>query len=330
MTQEHIERRYTVTGAAVLTVANISGTVDIQAGDEGVITVDAVKHDDGDAEHTRVEIKQDDKGAVSIKTDYGESVWRFFGQRPCSVDYIVRAPRNTSLQLKCVSSASTVKGLTGKFDINTISGDSALSDLSGPMTLNLVSARLSGEKLSGITNVSTVSGDVVLTGGNFPTLKLNTVSGAVTVDTPLANGPYEFHSVSGDTKLIVQTDAGCTVDFSTLSGRLTSNLPTTHSEQSGRNRHVVLQNGGANVKFDSISAGLTIVNPRKTESATVGVSQNVLADPAMPMPPMPPSAAAPDIPTTAIDSAVKARREILDRVAKGTLSVDDAVNLLRG
>ncbi|HEY3289162.1 MAG TPA: DUF4097 family beta strand repeat-containing protein, partial [Anaerolineae bacterium] len=218
MTQEHIERSYNVTGTAVLTVANISGTVDIRVGDEGVITVDAVKHDDGDVEHTRVEIKQDDQGAVSIKTDYGESVWRFFGQRPCSVDYVVRTPRNTALQLKCVSSASTVKGLVGKIDINTISGDCTVSDLSGPMTMNLVSARITGEGLSGGANVSTVSGDVVLTRSNFPTLHINTVSGALTVDTPLGNGPYDFHSVSGDAKLLVQTDAGCTVDFTSLSG----------------------------------------------------------------------------------------------------------------
>jgi hypothetical protein len=120
------------------------------------------------------------------------------------------------------------------------------------------------------------------------------------------------------------------VDFSTLSGRLTSNLPTTHSEQSGRNRHVVLANGGAAVKFDSISAGLTIVNTRKVETATKESAQSMPMDPDLSIPPAQPFPLAPEIPTTAIDSAVKARREILDRVAKGTLSVDDAVNLLRG
>jgi hypothetical protein len=93
---------------------------------------------------------------------------------------------------------------------------------------------------------------------------------------------------------------------------------------------VVLANGGAPIKFDSISAGLTIVNTRKAESATNASVQNMPANPEASIPPAPPMPVAPEIPTTAMDSAVKARREILDRVAKGTLSVDDAVNLLRG
>jgi hypothetical protein len=327
MTQEQIERKFGVRGPASLMMANISGTVDIQTGDEAWITVTAVKQGGGDAEHTRIEMAQDDAGAVTIKTEYGESFWRFFGQRPCDVAYTVRAPRNTSLTLKCVSSTATVNGLAGQLDISTISGDLVLANLAGPIKINLVSAGLKAEKLAGAGDISTVSGKVALAGCNFPSLKLSTVSGAVMVETPLGEGPYDLHSVSGDLQLSVQSSAGCNVNFSTLSGRFTSNLPTTHSQQSGRNRHLQLQGGGATVKFDSISANLNIHSAQGSQdAATDGVVNSLMP---LVKPTAPPAVPEP-VSDAAIASAAKARQDILDRVAQGKLSVDDAVNLLRG
>ena len=329
MPQEPIERAFQTPSPASLILANISGAVDIQTGDEGVIMVTAVKQDNGDVEHTRIEMSQDEAGAVTIKTEYGESFWRFFGQRPCDVTYTVRAPRNTALTLKCVSSTATVNGLSGQFDISTISGDLALADLAGPIKINLVSATLKAEKLVGAGEITTVSGKVALAGCNFPSLKLSTVSGAVTIETPLGEGPYDFHTISGDTQLSVQSSAGCAVDFSTLSGRFTSNLPTTHSQQSGRNCHLQLQGGGAAVKFDSISANLDI-HSAQSPVATEVVMKSLMpvSAPSTPVPPSAPAAGrAPDV---VIASAAKARQDILDRVAQGQLSVDEAVNMLRG
>jgi len=337
MAEERIERKFDVTGGANLIAANISGTVDIQAGDEGVITIVAVKHEGGDAEHTRVEIGQDDKGVVTAKTDYGDSFWRFFGQRPCDVDYTIRVPSNTLLELKCVSSTASLKGLTGQFNLSTISGDVALSNLAGPLKINLVSASLNGENLVGAGDISTVSGKVTLAGCNLPKLKLSTVSGAVVIETPLADGPYDLHTISGDIHLAVQAATGCTVDFNTLSGRFSSNIPTTHSQQSGRSRRLVLQGGGAAVKFDSISANLLInsaqavadANTPKSmmnETATTPVVEGLAPITPIPSSPAPQE----EISDAAIASAAKTRRDILDRVAQGQLSVSDAVNMLRG
>ncbi len=326
MTTESIDRKFDVKESASLTLANISGKVDIQCGDDGVITIAALKHDNGNVERTRIDLEQHDNGDVLVKTDYSESFWRSFGQHPCDVDYTVRVPRNTALTLRVVSSSAVVAGLTGRFDINAVSGDLVLSSLTGPIKINQVSGALNAEGLSGAGDITTVSGKTMLAACNFPSLKLSTVSGDITAETPMGDGPYDFHSVSGDVRLHVQSGASCTVDYASLSGRVVSDLPTTFSQQTGRRRTLALQGGGnVKIKFDSISANLHIQSASGTADAAVARTALPLIDPVVPLP-----TPTPDVSDVEIAQSAKTRQDILDRVAQGRLSVDDAVNLLRG
>ena len=341
MEQEKIERRFVVTGSASLTLANISGSVDIQAGDDGAITIAAVKSQNGDVEHTRIEMNQNASGAVSVITEYGESFWRFFGQHPSDVAYTVRVPRDCSLQLKCVSSQGQVKGLNGKLDLSGVSGDIALESLNGAIKVNMVSGNLSASQLAGNAEIETVSGKVDLQASQLDSLRLSTVSGRVTLETPLGAGPYKLHSVSGNVQLAATPNTRATVEFSSLSGRLATNLPTTHSQQTGSYRHVELQGGGPAVIFDSISGDLQINSTQPVMSSMVAkpvaaapeVKESFVAPPeaAMAQPPVvvvePPAPPASD---PAVDEAATLRRNILDRVARGEITVDQAVNLLRG
>ncbi|MCL4504479.1 MAG: DUF4097 family beta strand repeat-containing protein [Chloroflexi bacterium] len=344
MEQENIERRFEVTRPASLTLANISGSVDIQTGDDGVITVTAVKSQNGDAEHTRIEMNQNSAGAVSVITEYGESFWRFFGQHPSDVAYTMRVPRDCSLQLKCVSSHGQVKGLNGKLDLSGVSGDLALEGLSGAIKVNMVSGNLSASQLTGTAEIETVSGQVDLHACNFESLRLSTVSGRVTLETPLGAGPYKLHSVSGNVQLALPSNAKATVEFSSLSGRLATNLPTTHSQQSGSHRHVELQGGGPAILFESISGDLQLTSAQAVMSTPVAKpvaaaptvketfsapAESVMAPPS----PAPVAASEPGVPPApdpAIEEAATMRRNILDRVAHGEITVDEAVNLLRG
>ncbi len=341
MEQEKIERTFEVAGPASLTLANISGSVDIQAGDDGVIAVTAVKSQNGDAEHTRIEMNQNSDGAVSILTEYGESFWRFFGQRPSDVAYTVRVPRDCSLQLKCVSSSGRVTGLNGKHDLSAVSGDLTVENLSGTIKASLVSGSLTGRQLQGPSEIETVSGRIDLQACTFDSLRLATVSGHATVETPLGAGPYRLHSVSGGVQLALPIAARATVDFSSLSGRLATNLATTNSRQTGTHRHVELQGGGAEIRFDSISGdlninaaqGLMTTNIAKPVAATPLVTETFKAPAeAVMAPPAPASAAeAPAAPADpAVNEAATLRRSILDRVARGEITVDEAINLLRG
>jgi hypothetical protein len=327
-----LERKFDVSGQARLTLANISGSVDIQPGDEGVVLVIAeIDNQSGDPERTCVDIDQAADGSVMVKTDYGESFWRWFGQRPCDVDYTVRVPRSCWLQLRCVSSSAMLKGLTGQFDLNTVSGDLTLAELTGSLKAHLVSGGLRAEQLNGPADVETVSGRVELRTSQFESLRVSTVSGRVIAETPLSNGPYRFHSVSGDVRLSVPGTTRCSIDSNSLSGRLDTDLPVTYNQKVGQHWRMEVQGGGSEVRFDSISGTMHVNSSDAvvaqtpapvTEATPAGAEESAPAEPGAP--------AVEAQPKTPIEQASDTRRDILDRVSRGELSVDEAIEKLRG
>jgi hypothetical protein len=333
-----LERKFDVSGQAHLTVANISGSVDIQPGDDGVVLVIAeIDNQSGDAERTHVDIDQAADGSVTVKTDYGESFWRWFGQQPCDVDYPVRVPRNCWLQVKCVSSNAAVKGLAGQFDLNMVSGDLTLAELTGSLKAHLVSGSLMADQLNGPADVDTVSGRVELHACQFESLKVSTVSGRVSAETSLSNGPYRFHSVSGDVRLSVPADARCSIDSNSLTGRLDTDLPVTYNQKVGQHWRMEVQGGGPEVRFDSISGTLHVNGMggaidksapiSEGETAPVVVKEPLPSDGSAPAPAAPAPVSEPISP---IVHAAQTRRDILERVSRGELSVDEAVDKLRG
>jgi hypothetical protein len=260
MSQETIERKFDVTTPAYLTIANIRGSVDVQPGDGDVVAVTAVKHlETGDAERTEIEIVQKEDGGVRVKTRFEEGIWRLFSlSHPCKVDYIVRAPRDCALKVRCVSSSTAVQGLTGEFDVETVSGRVTLKDLSGRIKATSVSGRISGERLAGPTEFKSVSGKVCLTESRLPIVTGSSVSGDLVVETSLIEGPYKLNTMSGDLMLVLPPEIGCTIGFNSVSGRLKTSLTTTRSRRQRHQWLADLQGGGPEVHFHSVSGDFSV------------------------------------------------------------------------
>ena len=261
MSQETIEREFDVSTPAYLTVANIRGSVDVQPGDDGVVSVTAVKHlDTGDSERTEIEIRQKEDGSVTVKTLFDEGGWRLLvRRRPCKVDYTVRVPYDCSLKVNCVSSRASVQGLEGEFVVKTVSGRVTLKDLSGKIKATSVSGRILGERLSGPTEFESVSGRVSLTESHLPIATGSTVSGDLVLETSLSKGPYKFKTMSGDLKLVLPPETGCTIGFNSISGRLKTSLPTTRSRWQRHKWQAELQGGGPEVRFSSVSGDFSVM-----------------------------------------------------------------------
>ncbi|HEY3340896.1 MAG TPA: DUF4097 family beta strand repeat-containing protein, partial [Anaerolineae bacterium] len=287
-----------------------------------------IDNQSGDAERTHVDIDQAADGSVTVKTDYGESFWRWFGQQPCNVDYMVRVPRSCWLQVRCVSSNAVVKGLTGQFDMSMVSGDLTLAELTGSLKAHLVSGGLSADQLNGPADIETVSGRVELHACKFESLKVSTVSGRVGAETPLSNGPYRFHSVSGDVRLSVPADARCSIDSNSLTGRLDANLPVTYNQKVGQHWRMEVQGGGPEVRFDSISGTLHVNGAGGAVEKSTSTPQGETA-PVVVKGPAPSDSSASE-PTSPIVQAAQTRRDILERVSRGELSVNEAIDKLRG
>lgn len=262
MLQETIKREFDVTAPACLTVLNIRGSVDVQPGDDNIVTITAVKHlETGDSDRTEIEIRQKEDGRVIVKTGFEENGWRFFTpHHPCKVDYTVRVPHNCILKARCVSSRALVQGLEGEFDVKTISGRVTLKDLSGKIKAVSVSGKILGERLSGPTEFKSVSGKVYLTESDLPIVTGSSVSGNLVLETPLGEGPYRLKTVSGDLRLVLPPETGCSVGFSSNSGRFKTSLPTTRSLWRCNERQAELQGGGPEVRFSSVSGDCSVMS----------------------------------------------------------------------
>jgi hypothetical protein len=307
-----INRSFPVSGTARLTLRNVDGIVDIAAGDADAVSVRAFKHPGPGANQTEIEITQDAGGRVSVVTHYLEDlIARLFHPRrhgPARVDYTIRLPKACELDLAFVSGQARLQGLEGEFALRSVSGPIDLVDLAGRLKINTVSGPVTAAqlRLAGGLHLDTVSGDAVFADSSVPALSANSVSGHVRLQSELGVGPYHFRSVSGDVWLALPSGAGCRVDMHSLSGRLRASLPSSrHTVNGGWTRvEFGAAGSGPEVRFHSVSGDLHLVTPE------------VQAD----SEPEPPAAEAPPTPD---------RLALLDRIARGELTVDEAVNTLK-
>ena len=104
----------------------------------------------------------------------------------------------------------------------------------------------------GTLKMETVSGDLNFT-GTLEKLDFNGVSAQL--DLALTNAPksIELESVSGDLNLTLPESCGFTVDKDTVSGRFSSELPTT--EQNGK---IVYADGHCEIEVEGVSASVHI------------------------------------------------------------------------
>jgi hypothetical protein len=307
MSQETIERRFEVGSPARLKLSNIRGPVDIQVGNAGIIEVAAVKHlDSGNQDQTEVKIEQAADGRVIVKTEYFNSVGNWFGiNKPCKVDCTLRVPEDCDVRASGVSSQISVKGLNGDIDISTVSGKLTCRDLSGQLKLGTVSGSIQAERLSGELEVNGVSGRVRIMESKLSQAFIKTVSGSMVLQTPLAEGPYTFKGVSGRATLVIPEDTACSASFHSVSGRMRTSLPLTKDNRRGSRGSFEIQGGGANVTYKCVSGALKIVT---TEDEKIIEGKAVLK-------PQP---------------APKNQMDVLQKIERGEISVDEALQELNG
>jgi DUF4097 and DUF4098 domain-containing protein YvlB len=325
MSDETIEKTFPVAATARLIISNVRGSVTIQPGEANVIEVKAVKHGNFDNERSTVEMTQDADGSVRVETRSDEALFGFLSHPP-KVVYIIRVPQGIHLEASCISSNLTVSDLEGVFKLKTISGDVVLAKMSGPIKLGAVSGDITGSQLSGVLDLKTVSGDVRLTESSFPSADASTVSGDLLLQTPISDGPYHFSSVSGSVRMLVPADTRCNVELNSVSGSIRSSLPASATRMGHGLKVTQVQGGGTAVRLKSVSGGVSIETegmPANPVTTTASVSENFVP----PIPPIPP---VPPVQTNqSTNSESLSTSEILQRIERGEMTVDEALNLMK-
>jgi hypothetical protein len=301
---ENIEKIFNVTSPARLDVNNVSGSVEIHAGKEGVIQVKAVKRpNSGDEKRTEIEITQEANGAVKVATHYPDGGWTWmFGSHPCDVDYVIQAPRQCSIRVNGVSSTVLAEGFGGEVNVNSVSGEITLKSIDGSLRIHSVSGDVEGEHLSGTLAADTVSGDVKVEESNLVSINGKTVSGDLQISTPLAKGPYDFKSVSGDVRMIMPPVTACTAEIHSLSGDLVTAFPISGSFCNPGSKSIQVQGGGVKISLNSVSGDLSLESGGNIPSA----------------------------PETAKTISSEERKAVLESVERGEITVEQALGKLQG
>lgn len=318
MSTETFEQTFSVSGNPTIKVGNIRGKIDVYPGDPGQVHVTAVKYSDsGLSDRTEIRMFQNEDGDVIIETKYENSVfgWLGFLQHPARVEYTVVVPPECQLYANSVSGEAHVRDLTGTLKVNSVSGAVYADNLSGTLTLHTVSGKMEGKHLSGPLTLDSVSGKVVLMESNLPTLKANTVSGNLTLETPLGEGPYRVDSVSGKLTLIVPENANCTATVNSVSGNIRTNLPNAEVWKNGapgaRHQRVKVGQGGPEISLHSVSGALHILTPEAFAADGQSPAKTV------------------DAPTSPAPQPQPSQMDILERIARGELSVEDGLHALQ-
>lgn len=212
---EAINERRPLNADATLSVKNLAGVIEVQAWARNEIQLSGWLGQDAE----QLEISGDAK-RLSIEARYPRKL------RGSVEDTELRlqVPAGVTLQLEAVSADIRVSGVRGPIAASSVSGDVQMDVTSQHVTASTVSGNLKLRAPSAQTRLASISGDLEASGG-VGTLSAETVSGELQI----SGGPYrevKIESVSGDLSLGLSLEEGATLSAETLSGDIEVRLPT--------------------------------------------------------------------------------------------------------
>jgi Putative adhesin len=325
-----IEKTFTVDGMPRLRVQNVSGETAIRVGESGQVRVVARKRvKGGSADRAKrllenVEVRIEQKGNdifVEPHLYEQERSWLdlFRGKR-FRVDFEITVPRETAVNAQTVSGDLDVNGTRGPARVESVSGDVNIQDVQGPMRIKSVSGDVQVTDYVGSLEGSSVSGDVDIR-GRVHACELHTVSGDISIDLEPEVGGREtrLKTISGDVEVGLITSS-CVCEFHTASGDLDCEVPARVMREGRKDRTVVIGDGRSRLSVRTVSGDLSIRPASSSVAEDPGATQDSTEpeadaeyesdhDPERTAPMAPPQTAK--------------VRDLLERLAKGEVSVDD-------
>ncbi|MGH2471626.1 MAG: DUF4097 family beta strand repeat-containing protein [Candidatus Limnocylindria bacterium] len=325
-----VEKTFTVDGMPRLRVQNVSGETAIRVGDPGHVRVVARKRVKGGSSDRakrlleNVEVRIEQKGNdifVEPHLYEQERSWLdLFRGKKFRVDFEITVPRETAVNAHTVSGDLDLNGTRGPARLESVSGDVNIEDVQGPIRIKSVSGDVQCTDYLGAVEGSSVSGDVDIR-GRVRACELHTVSGDISVDLEPDVGGREnrLKTISGDVEVGLLTSS-CVCEYHTASGDLECELPARIMREGRKDRTVVVGDGRSRLSVKTVSGDLTIRTASSSvreepaagqESAEVHAEAGSEDD-------RDPERTAPMAP---LDTARV--RDLLERLARGEVSVDD-------
>lgn len=239
---------------------------------------------------------------------------RFLGVSRPSVEtrVVAELPAGSRIAFQGVSADLTASGFLAAQKYRTVSGDLVLTDVGGDIRIRGVSSDVSLRADAPIgLEANTVSGDLSIITPLFDELRVVTVSGDVELEGELAAGvEHRIETVSGD--LMLGTSVGLALEVRGLSSDVDVSLPHRTEGSRDRRRYIV-GDAAARLQFSSMSGDVSVHRPRRSAAPP--------APPAAPAPGAPPAPPAPRL-----DDDEQLR--VLRALERGEIDVDEAARRL--
>jgi hypothetical protein len=162
---------------------------------------------------------------ISHVKDKDGSVWNSLmslgldkGRRRARIS--ISVPATTDINASTVSAGALINGARASVKTNTVTGALTLDDIVGDVEANTVSGEIECHGLEGDFKGNSVSGALTVQASRLRRIKLNTVSGDVTLDLSDGGAQIQSNSVSGDVTVRIPAGGGYDVAAHTASGQI--------------------------------------------------------------------------------------------------------------
>lgn len=276
--QSRLEREVAAAPDARIEVANVRGTIEIEAWDEPRIAIAGTLGEGS-------ELKVEGEGAavsIRIETPDGKG-WRWWGSGGVVADtrLQLKVPRAAALEVDAVSAEVRIDGIEGsrELGIDSVSGDVRLSagtarlkvsSVSGDVEiqsaapraiLESVSGDIVARGLSGEIDLETVSGDARIEAGEVDRLDVSTVSGSLEVlATPRGAATFKGETMSGELTLRLPAELSARIAAETFSGGIRSDFGSVDEAEHGPGKRLraTVGDGAARIELETFSGDLEI------------------------------------------------------------------------
>lgn len=200
------------------------------------------------------------------------------GDSKLSARLSISVPATALVTVSTVSADALVNGVRAAVKGNTVSGVITLDDIEGAVKVNTVSGEIECHAVQGDLFANTVSGAITVQRSTLPRVKLNTVSGDITVD--LTNGQAEIgsNSVSGDVTVRVPAGNGYDVTAHTASGDVVIDGTSMRDEHGRRGGQLRDGDGGLAVRANSVSGNVVVLRSGSGGGAASGTGPAAVQD----------------------------------------------------
>jgi DUF4097 and DUF4098 domain-containing protein YvlB len=256
--REEIRQSYELSAGARVTVANISGPVEIEttAGSTAEVHVIRTARSQADLQYRRVIIEH----TGSSLTVRGENDRGMARGVQVNQHVMLKLPVNVDLSVNSISGHAILGDVGGRAHISSISGPVTIGDVSGEAIVASVSGHLSIGRAGGQVQVRSISGSVDIAEA-VGHLEASSISGSVKATVSrIGPGGININSISGGVTLRLHDAVNAEINCRNYSGEVYLNVPNvvvqgkmTSSEVRG-----LIGAGGPAISISNVSGSITL------------------------------------------------------------------------